>query len=306
MKKVLLTGGTGFIEQYLAKKLLQDTIVVICIVRSMAKAKKILGSHENLIIIECDMDSISNLHKIIPDRDIDMCYHLAWNGVSGVALTKYSLQLENVTNTLQLLEQLRLMKIPKFVGAGSIHEDECKYIMDATALVTKNNMYKSAKIACHYMARTYCNTNNIDFFWPIITNTYGIGECSERLIIRTIAMLLNGEEVHFSSGEQNYDFIYVTDVANALYLIGKYGNPNKKYIISNSTILKLKDYLVALGKIVNSNALLHFGEKNLIAIDLPLACFDNSNLVTDTEFKVEISFEQGIYKTTEWLKNQNN
>lgn len=302
---MLVTGATGFIGSYLVKKLLQNNIIVICIVRSTSKAEKVLGIHKNLIIVECDMNNIINLHKIIPGRDIDICYHLAWNGVSGVTLSEYAPQIENVCNTLRLLEQLTLMNISKFVGAGSLHEEECKYVMNDLSLVTKSNMYKSAKIACHYMARTYCNNNNIDFFWPIITNTYGIAERSERLIVTTIFKLLNGKEVHFSSGEQNYDFVYVTDVANAFYLIGKKGKSNRKYVISNNKILKLKNYLVLLGKIVNSNVELHFGDKNLIAIDLPIDCFDNSDLVNDTGFKINISFEQGICNTAQWLKNEN-
>lgn len=84
------------------------------------------------------------------------------------------------------------------------------------------------------MARAIAGSLGIDYIRAVISNIYGAGEKSPRLINTTIRKLLNGEHCAFSAGEQLYDFIYVTDAAKMFAALGDSGKSNKTYYIGDS------------------------------------------------------------------------
>jgi UDP-glucose 4-epimerase len=79
--------------------------------------------------------------------------------------------------------------------------------------------------------------------WAYITNTYGVGESSPRFLNSTIRKIIHGEPLEFTSGIQNYDFIYVTDVAKAFRLLGEKGKANKGYIIGSGAAKPLRQFV---------------------------------------------------------------
>lgn len=297
MERALVTGATGFIGRHLVQTLLAHRVETCIVVRSEEKARALFGNYPNLRMICCDMNNIRQLPKLLGDEQhFDVCFHFAWGGVSGEGLCDASLQLKNVEDTLALLSVLQQVGVPKFVGAGSIHEIECCVACEAEQPMSMANMYKSAKLAAHHMARAYCNNHQIDFCWPIITNTYGVGEKSARLIITTIEKLRRGQEPQFSAGTQLYDFVEVTDVAQAFYLVGCGGKSNRNYVICNLKPNPLKAYLTELGALVNPQVKLRFGEADVSPVSLPRDVFDCRALMEDTGFRVQVPFNAGIQK----------
>lgn len=302
MKQALVTGATGFIGRHLVQTLLAHHVETYVVVRSEEKAHMLFGDHPNLQIICCDMSKIKQLPELLGSRSFDTCFHFAWTGVSGEGLCDAELQLKNVEYTLSFLSVLQEIGVHKFVGAGSIHEIECRVASEEEFPMSMSNMYKSAKLAAHHMARTYCNNHQIEFCWPIITNTYGVGEKSARLIITTIEKLRRGQEPRFSSGTQFYDFVEVTDVAQAFYLVGCKGKNNRNYMICNLETKPLKTYLEELGELVNPQVKLCFGEADVSPVFLPQSVFDSRSLMEDTGFKVNVPFEVGIKKILKSLE----
>lgn len=303
MKRVIVTGATGFIGQNLVGQLLACGVEVVAVVRSREKADKLFGKAcAGLTVIQCELSQIEQLPSQLKEP-IDACFHFAWMGVSGPDLLDGKIQLKNIEYTLNLLETIQKMGVKKFVGAGSIHELECHYASQQGEMLALSNMYKSAKIAAHYMVQAFCNYHGITFCWPIITNTYGVGEKSARLIISTIEKLRKGESPTFSFGTQPYDFVEVTDVAKALYLIGLHGHNNRNYMICNpGPVRSLRSYLEELGHLVNPMVPLLFGSADVSPVSLPKTIFQCGDLVEDTGFQVEVSFSQGILKILKSLE----
>lgn len=305
MKKAIVTGATGFIGSYVVKELISRDIFVYAVVRKNTKNLRSLPASSKIKIVECDLENIKNLPDMIKDKDIDVFYHFAWQGVSDKDQKDYNVQLKNIEYCLDATENLEAFGVKKFIGAGSISELEC--IQEMSEQQISNNMgimYKSAKLAAHYMSKVNVSNKNIDFLWPIITNTYGIGEKSGRLIVSSIKKLLLGESVSFTKAEQNYDFIYITDLAKAFVLLGEKGISCRDYIIGSGQARVLKEYLEYVGKYVNPQAELKFGAHPFRGIYLPIEAFDTTSLVEDTGFEPEVSFEKGIELLTDWIKEE--
>lgn len=307
MKKAIVTGATGFIGYNLVKVLKEENIEIIALVRKNSKSVEKLCD-EKIRVVECDMLDYKDLPSLIIDRDIDCVFHTAWQGVSDSDARNSDIQIKNVRYTLDLIESMQLIGIKTLVGCGSIHEQEAIVEMEENRVSGNLGlMYKTAKTAAHWMGKAKCGSNGIRFFWPLI-NTYGEGERSARLINTVIRKIYNGEKPSLSSGKQYYDFVHVSDVARALYLIGDRGVDGTNYVITSGNAKPLKLFLKEVGHIANevnggTQIPLGFGEKTDNVISLPKKIFKDKKLKIDTGFEPKVSFEEGIRRTAIWIKS---
>lgn len=305
MKKALITGATGFIGRYLVRELIQQDVEVIAIVRENSRNINCLNDL-NVRLVECDISNYFSLADRIQDRDIDAIFHIAWQGISDMDARNQDIQIQNLKSTLELIDACHDMGVKTFVGCGSMHEAEGLVEMTEDKVVSNLGfMYKSAKTAAHWMGKAKCGSYGIRFFWPLI-NTYGEEEKSARLINTIIRKVFAGETPALSAGNQYYDFVHVSDVAHALYLIADKGIDGTNYTIGSGDAKQLKDFLKVVGEVVNemngSNIPLGFGQITSNVISLPLETFDITKLKEDTGFEISISFEEGIRRTAEWIK----
>lgn len=305
MKKAIVTGATGFIGRFLVRELVSQGVQVIAIVR---EGTENLSAIKDLpiTICACNLDKLYQLPERVVDRDIDAVFHLAWQGVSDADARDQDVQLKNLKATLDLLDAMKVMSISCFVGCGSIHEAEALIeTAEDTPIRNLGYMYKAAKIAAHWMGKAKAGDYAIRFFWPLI-NTYGEEERSARLINSVIRNILQGRSPELSSAEQYYDFVHVSDVAHALFLIAEKGVDGTNYVIGSGSARPLKEFLLTVAAVANglkgTNVPLNFGKIVNNVVPLPKEVFDISKLVRDTGFKPKVSFRDGIERTARWIQ----
>lgn len=305
MEKAIVTGATGFIGKFLVRELLKQNVEVYAIIRPNSKNTDNLS--EGVHVIECSLKDVKKLPNLVNDRNIDCVFHIAWQGVSNSDARNQEVQIQNLISTLDLIDAMHEMDIKTFVGCGSMHEAEALVEMARDKIV--NNMgffYKSAKTSAHWMGKAKCGNYGIRFFWPFI-NTYGEEEESDRLVNTIIRKIYKGESPALSAGTQYYDFVHVSDVARALYLIADKGVDGTNYTIGSGNAKQLRQFLETVGAVANelnggTHIPLGFGEITSNVIGLPLETFDVEKLRNDTGFSPAISFEDGIRRTAQWIK----
>ena len=165
-------------------------------------------------------------------------------------------------------------------------------------------MLQQYKLIAHVMCMSVAAQIGIDLIWPEITNAYGVGERSPRMINTTIQKCIRGEAPQFTAGTQNYDFVYIDDVARAFRLIGENGKPFHEYLIGSSTARPLKEFLLEMKAAIAPELDFIFGDIPFTGIDLPLSKFDCSQTEADTGFRAEIGFAEGCKRTMQWWKEQ--
>lgn len=307
MKKVMITGATGFIGSWVVKEMCRQGVEVIAVIRENANASRNLFEN-GVRIVYCDMKNYKRLPSMVEDRDIDAIFHFAWDGVSGDRTKSSSAQVANLQATLDLIKAISEMQCGTFIGSGSLHEIESFYEMQENKPIKNlGYMYKASKLAAHWMGKALAGSLNIRFFWPVVANAYGEGEMSQRLVNSVIRSIIKGESPKLSAGKQNYDFLHIEDVSHAFYLIAEKGIDGTNYIIGSGDVKPLREYLEVVGKIANDavgkNIPLGFGEIVSNVIYLPETVFSISQLVEDTGFTPTISFEEGIRRTVDWIIN---
>ncbi|GEM_PF-108620 len=308
MKKAIVTGATGFIGKFLVRELIRQKVETIVVVRENSKN---IGNISELPvrIIECNLNQIRKLTELVQDRDVDVVFHIAWQGVSDIDARNQEVQIQNLQSTLDLIDAMHEMNIGTIVGSGSIHEAESLVEMSEDKVISNlGYMYKAAKTAAHWMGKAKAGNYGIRFFWPLI-NTYGEEERSARLVNTVIRKVFAGESPSLSAGNQYYDFVHVTDVAHALYLIAEKGVDGTNYVIGSGDAKPLKEFLKVVGEVANrlhdgDTVPLGFGKITSNVVCLPKDTFDVTTLNRDTGFEPEVTFEDGIERTAKWILSE--
>lgn len=304
MRKVIITGANGFIGKNLVRELAAKSIKVYAVVKDITSDISEINNIINVEIIYCNLVNILELKQKISDRDIDVFYHLAWAGTSGNTRADYELQLINARASCDSVKVASNMRIKKFILAGSILEYECqKYISQDFSHYELSHIYSVAKLTAHYMTKILAYNLGLEFVCATISNVYGVGEISQRLINTTIIKLMKKEKTSFTEGNQLYDFIYIDDAIRALELIGESGTPFKTYYVGNKRPKSLKEFLIKIKDYIDKNIELGFGEIPSNEIYLDYTEFSTLGLYEDFDFKPMVNFEDGLMRTTEWLKN---
>lgn len=299
MKKALVTGANGFLGSLLTKMLLDNGVEVI--------AADLKNCDNNIPkdarFVAFDMKDFASLKSQISDTDIDVLYHMAWIGSTGTLRSDYTLQLENVKYTCDAVKIAAEMGIKRFVGAGTLAQMDCMaYIGENHSTPNAVSCYGTAKISAQFMSKAQANCNNIEHIWCFISNTYGVGNTTMNFVNFASKKMLTGERAAFTAAEQNYDFVYITDTINGLYLCGKNGKPNCSYYIGSGKARQLKKYITIMRDTIDKNIPLYLGEIPFNGVSLPIEAYSCDNITADTGYNATVDFEYGIVKTIDWIR----
>lgn len=302
MKKAIVTGANGFVGTAVCKELSEHGVEVIAIIRNEEENITAIENLPLLRIVYADLSDFKALGRIISDRDIDVLYHFAWIGSAGPLRGEADIQMKNVQYTCDTVKACAAMECKRFVFASSIMEYEIEATMATEATPGINTLYCSAKVAADYMARTIAGSFGVDYIRAVISNIYGPGELSPRLVNTSIRKMLKNEHCAFSAGEQLYDFIYVTDAAKTFVAIGEKGKKNKTYYIGSQEPKPLKVFLKDLRDCVDPKIEIGLGELPFNGVSLTYREFDINAVKEDTGFVPEVSFKEGVINTVAWIR----
>ena len=301
MKKAIVTGANGFVGGATLRELLRHGYEVWAVGHQDHFSN--VPEHPCVHKASCDLADMKTLTEKIPTGEYDLFYHFAWAGSAGPARADTALQLNNVQWTVDALRTAKELGCRRFVAAGSIVEHETM-----AAAYTQGNrpgmgyIYGSGKLAAHTMCMSVAANIGIELVWPEITNAYGVGERSPRLVNTTIQKCIRGEVPQFTAGTQNYDFVYIDDVARAFRLIGENGKPFHEYLIGSSSARPLRNFLEEMQQAIAPELTFSFGDVPFTGVDLPLAAFDCTETERDTDFRAQVGFAEGCKRTCDWWR----
>ena len=325
MKKVIVAGANGFIGNNLTQNLIERGYSVTALVKECSKAiaspsiTYILVKNKSIEEIAGELTkkitemsaqenarepSKKKLEKKL-DGDYSCFYDLAWTGTSGSLRGDYNTQLENVRLTCDYVRLASMLHCPRFIYASSINEMETyEYMQSDDIAPSAGYIYGASKLAAHLLGEVVAYQNAVEFIPVIITNIYGVGEKSARLIYTSITKLLNGEHCSFTEGHQTYDFIYITDAINSIIEVAEKGKAFNRYYIGSGEPKPLREFLLKIRDIVAPTARLGLGDIPFKGVDINYNQFDLKKVSNDTNYKNKVTFEEGIKLTRDWLKNK--
>lgn len=164
--------------------------------------------------------------------------------------------------------------------------------------------YGIAKLCAGKLVKIKANQIGIEQIWARIMSAYGIYDYENTMIMSSIKEMLKHKSPEYTKAEQIWDYIYVEDVARALYLIGENGKNNAVYCIGKGESKKLYKYIEEIRNQIDKNIELKLGAKEYSQNQVMNLNVDISELTNDTGFIPEIEFEEGIRRTIKWYKER--
>lgn len=302
MKSVIVTGANGFIGKTLVNALLEREYHVVAL---DIRFDDILANDERVTCVNVLNKEVCKLKREIP-TDAYMCFfHLAWAGTSGPSRADYEVQLNNVKLACDYIKLCGEVGCKRVVYASSINEMETyEYLQSDDIEPSGGYIYGTGKLAAHLMGETVAKLYNIEFIPVIITNIYGVGEKSARMIYTSINKLLHKEHCSFTAGYQTYDFIYITDAINSIIAVAEKGKAFNRYYIGSGEPKPLREFLLEMRDIVDPDAEIGLGDIPFKGVDISYDQFDFKKIERDTGYINQISFAQGIKVTADYIRNE--
>ena len=301
MNTVVVTGAGGFIGGALTEKLLQNGVKVY----GVDISEKMLERHTdkaNFIPVVADFSQYHMLSQMIADKNVDVFYHLAWQGVFGEAFKNYELQLNNAKYACDTIMQAIKIGADKFVFAGTYNEFEINNIIFSEKAEPRYTcIYSSSKFAADMICKTIAAQNKISYNAGLVAMAYGEGNKSQMLANTLIRSFNNNLRPKLIDGYNLYDFVYIDDITDAYIAIGDKGKNLKSYYIGHRKLKTFREWVNEIKDILSPEMELVFGEyKDNQSIDY--SKIDIDALYRDTGFECTSDFKESILKTAEWLK----
>lgn len=210
--KILVTGATGFIGQYVIRELLKKpNLEVIAITRNVSHAST-LDFYSRVKFLEMDL---ANLKPEVSESlaDVEAVIHLAWDGLPNY---KESFHIEkNLFDNYKFCKQLIESGVKNLTVVGTCFEygmvDGC---LNENMHPEPNNAYSIAKDSLRKFIEQLKIKNSFSFKWVRLFYMYGAGQAKNSLISQLEqAIERRDKEFNMSGGEQLRDYLPVSDVA---------------------------------------------------------------------------------------------
>lgn len=302
MKTAIVTGANGFVGSAVVKELLLRNYFVCAL--DMEGCNSNLPQSDHLVFFPCDIADIMEQVEKLPIKECDVFYHFAWRGSAGNLRGDDVVQLANVASACATVRAAHKLHCKKYIFASSIMEYEIAALMQTDEAPAMSSMYCTAKITANYMCRAIANSLGLEYNAAVISNIYGPGERSPRLVNTSLRKMINGEPTAFSAGEQMYDFIYIDDAARKFAALGEKSIANRTYYIGSNNPRPLKEFLTIMGEVAAPHQDIGLGKLPFNGVSLSYQEFDVNAVYEDTGVECWVPFEEGIRRTLQWLKEQ--
>ena len=319
-KKILVTGGLGFIGSNLIELLLKKNYQVINIDKisyssnfyNLLEFKK----DKNYKFFKCDLNNLKKLNFLINKYKPICIFNLA-------AETHVDRSIDNPKNFIKsnifgvynLLECFKKYskKYPKsrliHISTDEVYGDVLKGRADEKQLYKPSSPYAASKAASDHLAYSYFKTYNIPVIITNCSNNYGPKQHPEKLIPKLIYNIINNKNLPiYGNGENSREWIYVKDHCEALIKVFKKGrvgefynigsNKNLNNILISKLLIKIAKKKIKIG----SNVRIKY-VKDRPGHDVRYA-LNSNKIMKELKWKPKEFFEVALEKTFLWyLKN---
>ncbi len=318
-KKVLVTGGAGFIGSSVAEFLLNrgDDVVIVDEMndyydvdikkRNLELLTKLVnGDKTRLSIYYGDIcDETFMLEVFDNEKPEWVCHMAARAGVRPSIQDPYVYIHSNIRGTTCMMELSHKFGVKNFVFASSSSVyggSSATYFSEDENVDNPVSPYAASKKACELLSYTYHHLYNLNVSALRFFTVYGPRGRPDMAPFKFIDRVNRGMEIQqFGDGSSSRDYTYISDIVDGVVRAIDRPHPYEVFNLGKGNGTSLKDFLSLVQKYV--------GKKANIRVmpdqpgDVPYTCADVSKAYKLLGYKAKVPFEEGIRKTAEWYKN---
>lgn len=297
MKRVLITGATGFIGQHCLPLLVARGYEVHAV-----SSRTMTQDHLNVHWHKTDLLDPLQAATLVEEAQPTHLLHFAWYTVPG----KYWTSTENlrwVQASLNLLQVFAQQGGQRVVMAGTCAEYDWRYgyCSEAMTPLAPTTLYGTCKHSLQLMLTAFSKQTGLSAAWGRIFFLFGPHEHPERLVAYVIRSLLRGEPAYCSHARQIRDFLYVQDVADGFIALLESTVSGPVNIASGQPVT-LRELIYKIAAKFNRDDLIQLGAMPTSPDEPPFLVADVRRLHDDVGWTPKYDLETGLEQTIDWWK----
>ena len=305
MKKILVTGGSGFIGSSLVKLLIKNKYKVYITTKydSIFDNIRLVNEWDKITTIETDLrnyDSVLKINKFKPD----IVFHLAaYNDVKGSFENPTEALNDNIIATSNLLEGLRGYSQFIYISSSEVYGFQNKVPFKESMIPTPVSPYSVGKYAGELYSQMHMSfyKKPIKILRPF--NTFGPGQSIKAIIPELIIKSLRNQTIKITKGSQTREFNYVGNIVEGMLKTMTSKKTSGKIMnLGSNNEIKIKDLAELIVCMTNSKSKLIVGGLKERKTEIRRMSCDYSNFKKATGWKPSINFKQGLAKTIDWYE----
>jgi UDP-glucose 4-epimerase len=302
--RVLVLGGSGFLGSHIVDRFLEDKHDVWVYDLYPERFRR---SPKGIKFVTGDFGNVGALDELI-STGFDAVIHCVSTTTpkSSNESPEFDIQ-SNVIGTLYLLDICVKHKVGKLVflsSGGTVYGNigDCKLVAESHA-VRPMCSYGVSKLTIEHYLDVYKHLRGLDYVGLRLSNPYGERQSPLRALGALTVFLhriLKRQNVEiWGDGSVTRDFIYVGDVANAVYLATT-KSVSGIFNVGTGTGLSLREILTHISNVVGIEPSVNWLASR--SFDVPRIVLDASKLRSETDWHAKTSLEDGIALTAQWLR----
>lgn len=303
-KRVIVTGGAGFLGSFMVEQLKDKGCSNIIIPRRAT----------------CDLTRNDHVRKLLADAQPDVIMHLA-AVVGGIGANKEhpgSFFYDNLMMGAQLMEEARQCGVEKFVALGTI----CAYPKFTPVPFKESDLwtgypeetnapYGLAKKMLLVQSQAYRQEYGFNSVYLLPVNLYGprdnFDAHTSHVIPALIRKCLEAKENHadhidvWGTGNASREFLYVEDAAEGILLAAEKMNTSDPVNLGSGREISIRDLITLIAGLCGYEGAIRFDSSK--PDGQPRRCLDVSLAKERFDFTAKTAFETGLRRTIDWYRN---
>ncbi|MFK3662874.1 dTDP-glucose 4,6-dehydratase [Scandinavium sp. NPDC088450] len=330
MKKILITGGAGFIGSAVVRHIINDTTDSVVVVDKLTYAGNLaslapVAQSERFAFEQVDICDRQALDRVFAQHQPDLVMHLAAESHVDRSIDGPAAFIEtNIVGTYTLLEAtrawwnhletakknaFRFHHISTDEVYGDLHGSDDFFT--ETTPYAPSSPYSASKAGSDHLVRAWLRTYGLPTLVTNCSNNYGPYHFPEKLIPLTILNALSGKPLPvYGNGQQIRDWLYVEDHARALYRVVTTGVVGETYNIGGHNERKNIDVVQTLCALLEElvpqkpQGVAHYKDLITFVTDRPghdvRYAIDAAKIELELGWTPDETFESGMRKTVQW------
>ena len=317
MKKIVVTGGSGFIGTNLIKFLIKKGYFVLNIDKISYSSNRLLekkNNSKNYKLYRTDINNKNNIIRILKKHKPKAIFNLAAEThVDRSIDNPVEFIKSNINGTFNLLESLRFLKKKKIhiklihISTDEVYGDIKNNIRSKEShKYNPSSPYSASKASADHLIGSYLRTYNLNAVISNCCNNYGPFQFPEKLIPKMITNIFNNKELPvYAKGLNSREWIYVDDHCEALFELYLKGKSGENYNVGSGVNLKNIDLVKKILKVCKSLNM-KIGDKTKIKFvkDRPghdvRYALNSHKIISKLKWKPKINIEEGLKLTINW------
>ena len=315
MRKILITGGAGFIGSHLVDRLLGEGDWQITVVDDFndfyppATKRDNIREHlanRNYKLIEADIRDCAALEKAFVETNFDCIVHLAARAGVRPSLKEPQLYVEtNINGTMNLLELARRRGVKQFVfgSSSSVYGvNEKVPFAEDDPIFNPISPYAATKAAGELICHTYSHLYGIRIVCLRFFTVYGARQRPDLAIHKFAKLISAGKPIPvFGDGSTRRDYTYIDDIITGVRAAIDYDATDYEVInLGESRTVELRELIAILEKALGARA--EIDRQPLQPGDVPQTFADISKARRLLNYHPQTQIETGIKRFIEWFK----